>query len=341
MTRDPASSPGGDVQALLGCDECIAAVETAFRLHAEGRSLAPGVLGVRAPARADSTSRPRASTSAASISRPRPTRTSRTTRARHGLPAIQGVVVLCDADDGRPLAVMDSIEVTIRRTAAATAVAARWLARPDAADGDDLRLRNPGSRTAARAHPRPAPPARLRVRRRRGRRAGLCRRACSAELGIEVKPVTDHAGGGTRGQRRLRHLHAVAQAASSGGRTFGPAPSWPRWAPTARTSRSWTRTCMAAGVVVTDVLEQCATIGDLHHALEAGAMTRDDVHAELAERRDRRRSRTPFTGGDHDLRLHGDGAPGRGRGGGRLREGGGRGRRAARGARRRVTRGRR
>jgi hypothetical protein len=27
----------------------------------------------------------------------------------------------------------------------------------------------------------------------------------------------------------------------------------------------------------------CAVIGDLHHALAAGAMTRSDVHAELGE----------------------------------------------------------
>ena len=40
---------------------------------------------------------------------------------------------------------------------------------------------------------------------------------------------------------------------------------------------------MAGGLVVTDITEQCATIGDLHHALEAGAMTRDAVHAELAD----------------------------------------------------------
>ena len=32
-----------------------------------------------------------------------------------------------------------------------------------------------------------------------------------------------------------------------------------------------------------DVLEQCARIGDLHHALAAGAMRREDVHAELAD----------------------------------------------------------
>ena len=32
-----------------------------------------------------------------------------------------------------------------------------------------------------------------------------------------------------------------------------------------------------------DVLAQCAVMGDLHHALAAGAMRREDVHAELGE----------------------------------------------------------
>ena len=32
-----------------------------------------------------------------------------------------------------------------------------------------------------------------------------------------------------------------------------------------------------------DILDQCASIGDLHHALEAGVLTREQVHAELAE----------------------------------------------------------
>jgi ornithine cyclodeaminase/alanine dehydrogenase-like protein (mu-crystallin family) len=40
---------------------------------------------------------------------------------------------------------------------------------------------------------------------------------------------------------------------------------------------------LAAGRVVVDALEQCATIGELHHALDAGAMTRDDVRAGLAD----------------------------------------------------------
>jgi alanine dehydrogenase len=40
---------------------------------------------------------------------------------------------------------------------------------------------------------------------------------------------------------------------------------------------------MAAGVVVADILEQCAAIGDLHHAITAGVLTKDTVHAELAD----------------------------------------------------------
>ena len=51
--------------------------------------------------------------------------------ATNGLPTVQGVIYLADAANGRPLAVMDSIEVTINRTAAATTLAARHLARPD------------------------------------------------------------------------------------------------------------------------------------------------------------------------------------------------------------------
>jgi ornithine cyclodeaminase/alanine dehydrogenase len=47
---------------------------------------------------------------------------------RYGLPTIQGVIALFDALDGRVLALLDSIEITSLRTAAATAVAAKYLA---------------------------------------------------------------------------------------------------------------------------------------------------------------------------------------------------------------------
>src|SRR5262249_10483309 len=51
---------------------------------------------------------------------------------RYGLPTIQGTVVLADARTGELLAMMDSGSVTALRTGAATAVAAKFLARRDA-----------------------------------------------------------------------------------------------------------------------------------------------------------------------------------------------------------------
>lgn len=50
----------------------------------------------------------------------------------HGLPAISGVYLLSEGAHGRPLACMDGSELTRRRTAAASALACRELARKEA-----------------------------------------------------------------------------------------------------------------------------------------------------------------------------------------------------------------
>lgn len=49
-----------------------------------------------------------------------------------GLPSHQGVVMLFDAKNGTPLLILDAAEITAIRTAAASAVATRLLARDDA-----------------------------------------------------------------------------------------------------------------------------------------------------------------------------------------------------------------
>jgi ornithine cyclodeaminase/alanine dehydrogenase len=50
---------------------------------------------------------------------------------KRGLPYISGLLILNDPQTGIPLAVMDCVWITARRTGAATAVAAKHLARPD------------------------------------------------------------------------------------------------------------------------------------------------------------------------------------------------------------------
>lgn len=52
--------------------------------------------------------------------------------ASAGLPAISGLYILCEGEHGTPLACIDGSALTSRRTAAASALAARELAREDA-----------------------------------------------------------------------------------------------------------------------------------------------------------------------------------------------------------------
>jgi alanine dehydrogenase len=53
--------------------------------------------------------------------------------ARRGLPAVHGSYVLLDGATGVPVAMLDGTALTLRRTAAASALAADFLARPDSA----------------------------------------------------------------------------------------------------------------------------------------------------------------------------------------------------------------
>ena len=50
---------------------------------------------------------------------------------KRGLPYITGLLILNDAETGLPIAVMDCVWITAMRTGAATAVAAKYLARPE------------------------------------------------------------------------------------------------------------------------------------------------------------------------------------------------------------------
>ena len=50
---------------------------------------------------------------------------------KRGLPYITGLLILNDEETGMPLAVMDCTWITAMRTGAATAVAAKYLARPE------------------------------------------------------------------------------------------------------------------------------------------------------------------------------------------------------------------
>jgi alanine dehydrogenase len=115
-----------DIAALLSIDDCIAAVETVFRDYGEGRIAPPQSLGVHA---SDGTFHVKAAVAdvfAAKINANFPGNPQ-----QHGLPTIQGVIIVMDVARGTPIGILDSALITTLRTAAATAVAAKYLARAD------------------------------------------------------------------------------------------------------------------------------------------------------------------------------------------------------------------
>lgn len=262
---------------LLTLETCIGAVEDAFRRHAQGRSLAPALLHVDA---GDGEFHVKAGglhgdpgyfackINAGFFSN----------RRRFGLPNIVGLIVLGDARTGVPLAVMDAGVVTRLRTGAATAVAARYLARPDSrtvtvcGGGTQARIQ-----LEALKHALPLERAFLWSRsdtsalaaELAGRLQLDVRPASSLD---EVAPASDviiTCTPARHGFLERRHVSPGTFVAAVG----ADSPDKQELEPS----------LVAAARVVCDIVEQCAHVGELHHALEAGLMTRQQVHGSLGE----------------------------------------------------------
>ena len=197
----------------------------------------------------------------------------------HGLPTIQGFIALLDAARGRVLALMDSMEITARRTAAASALAASRLASPRS-----VRLGIVGCGVQARYH-----------------------LDALVEL-FELSTLVCH----DLDRRRAEDLATIARASGMEARVTSSVREVARDAQILVTCTTSTRPllgahdvppgCFVAAVgadnpgkqelapsllrsarVVPDVLSQAATMGDLHHALDAGVMAVTDIHGELAD----------------------------------------------------------
>jgi ornithine cyclodeaminase/alanine dehydrogenase-like protein (mu-crystallin family) len=258
--------------------DCIAAVESAFAMQAQGDAISPGVLGSHVSGGGFHVKTAgllgRRPYFAAKINANFPGNVA------SGLPTIRGILVLFDATDGAPLAVMDSAEITRLRTAAATAVAANHLARPAASTltvcGCGVQGRAQGEALCA-------------VRRidrvyafdHDVDRAERFAAEMSIALGVTVQTVAALRDG-------ARQSDIVVTCTSSrepvlwrgdvAAGTFVAAVG-----ADSEEKQEIDPELMAGANVVVDVLAQCASIGDLHHAIAAGSMTVEDVLGDLAD----------------------------------------------------------
>jgi ornithine cyclodeaminase/alanine dehydrogenase len=269
-----------EVEILLDLPECIAAMETAFQMRAEGRALAPALMHVDAEAgefhikggglRLDHTYF--ALKANGGFFRNQET---------FGLPNILGLILLFDGTNGLPLAVMDSIGITILRTGATTAVAAKYLARPDSTVVTICGCGRQGN-IQLRALLEVMPSIRqVYAWDAQAETANAFASSLPARPGLVVEPTRDLAAAGVASDiivactpaknfyLRKEHVRPGTFIAAVG----SDSPDKQELEPA----------LVASSKLVVDVLEQCARVGELHHALDAGLMSTASTHGELGD----------------------------------------------------------
>jgi alanine dehydrogenase len=271
ITRD-------DLQSMLSRADYLEIVESAFRAHAEGRTLPPALMHVDAVGG-------EFHVKAGGIKLDRNFFALKANggffgnRERYGMPPIQGVILLCDADNGYPLALMDSVAITVGRTAATTALAARHLA---VAHASAVTICGCGRQGAEHlrylCEVRPITTAYawdLTLAR-----SQEFARTMSTELNIDVIATDDLSLATSLSDICVtctpsrvpfleeKHLHPGLFIAAIGADSPDKQELHPG--------------VLMASKVIVDLLDQCAHVGELHHALDAG-MLASAVHAELSE----------------------------------------------------------
>lgn len=267
-----------DIADLLSFSDCVSVVEEAFRLHGESRSLKPELMHV-------SSGDGEFHVKAGGLQLEQRYFALKANggffqnAARFGMPNIQGVILLSDGEHGYPLALMESREITMKRTGAATAVAAKYLAQP----GSDT-VTICGTGTQARIQLL-ALASTLALRRtfiysRSHDKAVAFAAEMSAELGTTIEAATSLASALEASQICVtctpsKHFFvhsadvppglfiAAVGTDSPGKQEIDPALLW-------------------NNTVVADILDQAVHVGDLQYAIAEG-MSPAKVHAELAD----------------------------------------------------------
>lgn len=274
MRTDTLLLTGADVASLFTIEECMTAVEHAFAMHAEGIAAPPKVMGLHTNGggfhiKAGILE----SYFVAKINGNFPANPK-----LNGLPTIQGAMVVCDAKDGRLLAVMDSGELTIIRTGAATGIAAKYLSPADTRTVTICGCGNQG-RISLKAFMKVREIERVYAFDIDESQIKKFMQEFSDQ--VEIIPVND-----------LRFALNNSQACVTCTTSKQPIINIDDVKPGTfiaavgadnEEKQELPAELIAANKIVVDIAAQCATMGEVHHAIEKGLMTIDNIHAELGQ----------------------------------------------------------
>ena len=268
-----------DVEELLSLRECIDAVGEIFRLQGEGKVPTPGILGVNAP-------RGGLHVKAGLLPGGRDYFVAKLNanfpgnNTHFGLPTIQGVIVVFDANNGVPLAILDSIDITIKRTAAASALAAKYLARKESSIATICGCGQQG-RAQLRTVLLVLPLTKIYAFEVNERAAMNFRNELSPELKIDIEPVRDLTSAIQNSDVCITCTTANESFVRK--EDVRPGTFIAAVGADAEHKQEIDSALIASAKVVADSLEQSCAIGDVHHAIADGLMRKEDVYAELCE----------------------------------------------------------
>jgi ornithine cyclodeaminase/alanine dehydrogenase-like protein (mu-crystallin family) len=196
-----------------------------------------------------------------------------------GRPALQSTYLLLDASTGEPLAALDGNELTARRTAAAAALAASFLARRDA-----HRLLVVGAgRVAsllAEAMATVVPIERVRIWNRQGDAAIALAQRLAAQ-GFAAAACTDLEDGVRDAD--VVSCATLSTAALVHGAWLAPGSHLDLIGSFTPALRESDAACFARSRVFVDTVEALAKSGDVLLAIEAGAFAASDLQGTLAD----------------------------------------------------------
>jgi alanine dehydrogenase len=265
------------VASLLGLDDCIVAVESAFAAHARGQSMAPALIHVDADG-GEFHVKAGGLLGARAYFACKINGSFFGNRPRFGLPNIVGLILLCDGANGLPLAVMDSGLVTRLRTAAATAVAAKYLASPTSRT---ITICGAGVQAEAqlRALAQVLPIRNAFVWSRSG--ANALAQSMTEQLQLDVRAVADLTTAAQQSDvivtcTPAKHWYLGRKQVRAGAFVAAVGADSPD-------KTEIEPELLAAASVVCDLTAQCAQVGDLHHAIAAGHLNAGQVRGELGD----------------------------------------------------------
>jgi len=267
------------LEPLLTLDDCIVAVEEAFRAHGEGRVDPPGLLHAETP-------KGEFHVKAGVMDLGQPFFAIKINggffgnRVNYQMPNIQGLVLLCDGQHGYPLALMDSKAITVKRTGAATAVAAKYLARPDSAVATICGCGTQGA-IQLEALLRLFPITKVHAHSRSAASMERFSQECATRWNLTVTPAPDL-------EAALADTDICVTCTPAKG-AFVKAP-WVRpgtfvaaVGADSPDKQELDPALLQGHKVVADILDQCLHVGEIHHGVAGGFLTAADVHAELGQ----------------------------------------------------------